>query len=650
MRKLCLHARKAAIAVCTASSLVVGLVPVTVLAEATGDEATAPMVLPATTEEVASSDLAATEDEGLAESDGAVLSEHEVPDSEAVPQETALDEAAPEEAGPSEDAEQVEEGPAGEPALAPEGEPALTDAEDGDEPEAEVTLDSQAATSGTIDGCTWTLSSDGTLTITAGAANGSRAAGELSSLDSWARSTSNGSKVRKVVFEGGVRPARGYVALFTTLPSNSNFPNITSIDVSGFDTSGVTNFQMMFYDHSKLTQVIGLDKLDTSSASSMYAMFSNCTALKSVSLKGMDTSNVSNMSNLFWQCTSLQEVDFTGIDTSNVTDVSNMFWDCGRLTRIPGFAELDLQNVQRLSSIFQGCTSLASVTMPAGGAYASQLGSMFSGCTGLRTLDISRLDMTTAATQSYGVGTMFYQCDALTSLTLGELTYLKGTGLPKGTWYSGSLQMSEAELEDVPLGGALGTWKRMPFADVPMNHWAREVIWKAVNEGLMTGYTPKSSIDPRLFGTKDKITRGQIAVFLWNWAGRPAAGANAKAFSDVARNAYYYTAVRWASSAGVVSGYESGKFGPNDNITREQLAVMLANYARNVAGIKVTGSASDYAGMSDADQVASYARNAMGWCVKNSILSGANGKLMPKGSATRAQTAKMVVFLRDRLG
>ena len=77
---------------------------------------------------------------------------------------------------------------------------------------------------------------------------------------------------------------------------------------------------------------------------------------------------------------------------------------------------------------------------------------------------------------------------------------------------------------------------------------------------------------------------------------------------------------------------------------------MLANYARNVAGIKVTGSASDYAGMSDADQVASYARNAMGWCLKNSILSGANGKLMPKGSATRAQTAKMVVFLRDRLG
>ena len=382
----------------------------------------------------------------------------------------------------------------------------------------------------------------------------------------------------------------------------------------------------------------------------MDFMFSNCTALKSVSLRGMDTSNVADMSNLFWMCSALEEVDFRGIDTSNVTSVSSMFSGCGRLKRISGFAELDFQNVQQMNDIFQGCRSLTSVTMPSGGAYATRLSSMFSGCTSLRTLDISHLDMTMAATQSSSVSLMFYQCEALTSITLGPRTNLKGSNLPKGTWYSGSQYMSEAELENMPIGGVRGTWKRMPFADVPADHWARDVIWRAVNSGLMSGYAQANSFEPRLFGTNDNVTRGQIAVILWNWAGRPAAGAGAKAFADVDRSAYYYAAVRWASSVGVVSGYGSGTFGPNDNITREQLAVMLANYARRVAGVKVTGSASDYAGMSDADQVAPYARSAMGWCVKSGIISGSNGRLMPKGNATRAQTAKMVIYLRDRLG
>lgn len=474
------------------------------------------------------------------------------------------------------------------------------------------------ANSGTLDGCTWTLSDDGTLTITAGQAEGSYEAGELSSLSRWASMTSSGSKVRRVAYAGGVRP---HLGVYSAMPSYG-FPNVTTIDVTGLDTTGITSFNMMFHGLAKLTEIVGLDKLDTSSVASMDNMFSYCTALESI--------------------------DLTNVDTSNVSNMSNMFWRCSRLKTVKGFENLDIQNVDRIEGIFSGCSSITSITMPKGAQYVTQFGSLFSGCKSLRSVDMSGLDMTIASAQEYSYNSlMFYDCDALSCIILGKQSYLLGSNLPDGTWYSGTMQLTAKELEDSPIGSVAGTWKRNPFSDVPMKHWAREVIWKAINLGLMSGYTRKSSVDPALFGTNDNITRGQIAVILWNWAGKPEAGAKAKSFTDVKNNAYYYSAVRWAGSVGVVSGYANGSFGPNDNITRQQLAVMLANYAQKVAGVTVTGSLQDFAAMSDASQVSSYARTAMGWCVRNGILSGSDGALMPKGHATRAQAAKMVVFLYD---
>lgn len=181
------------------------------------------------------------------------------------------------------------------------------------------------------------------------------------------------------------------------------------------------------------------------------------------------------------------------------------------------------------------------------------------------------------------------------------------------------------------------------FPDVPKSHWAYQVVGQAGALGLIGGYSNGN------FGPEDNITRGQVAVILWNMAGNPAAGKGAKNFSDVKSGAYYYSAVRWASSIGVVSGYSGGKFGPNDLVTREQLAVMLSNYASKVGGLKVVGSKADFGKMTDAGKVSGYAVKAVGWCFKNKILSGSGNKVMPQGNATRAQAAKMVVFLRDML-
>ena len=81
-----------------------------------------------------------------------------------------------------------------------------------------------------------------------------------------------------------------------------------------------------------------------------------------------------------------------------------------------------------------------------------------------------------------------------------------------------------------------------------------------------------------------------------------------------------------------------------------QLATMLANYARYIGGLEVVGSASDYASMSDAASVSRYARQSMGWCFRNKIISGKSGNLIdPQGSTTRAEAAKMLVFLYDML-
>ena len=178
------------------------------------------------------------------------------------------------------------------------------------------------------------------------------------------------------------------------------------------------------------------------------------------------------------------------------------------------------------------------------------------------------------------------------------------------------------------------------FADVAPTHWAKGVVDEATSLGLFSGYGNGN------FGIDDHVTRDQVAVVLWCLAGRPAPGAGARAFDDVKSETYYYDAVRWASSVGVVSGYADGRFGIGDRITREQFAAMLGNYASHVAGREVAGTRADFASMGDKDKVSPWAVPSVGWCFRNGILSGSGGNVLPQGYATRGQAAKMAVLLR----
>ena len=159
------------------------------------------------------------------------------------------------------------------------------------------------------------------------------------------------------------------------------------------------------------------------------------------------------------------------------------------------------------------------------------------------------------------------------------------------------------------------------------------------------------------FGPYDTITRAQVATILWRLAGSPASSGNwatgagaqeysdgSLPFSDADPNEYYYNALCWAKEIGVSTGYSgTDSFGPNDPVTREQLATLFARYASVVDGRDTSSDCSAMNSKNGADEVSDYAREAMGWAVDTGLIAGVNGTdLEPGGTAWRASMAEMV--------
>lgn len=127
-----------------------------------------------------------------------------------------------------------------------------------------------------------------------------------------------------------------------------------------------------------------------------------------------------------------------------------------------------------------------------------------------------------------------------------------------------------------------------------------------------------------------------LAQILYNNEERPPASGSS--FTDVKSGAWYADAVSWATQKGIVSGYGNGRFGPNNNITREQLAVMLWRYAGSPISTASLNSFTDQA------KAGKYALAALRWAVEKGIISDkGNGTLDPKGNATRAEVAHMLM-------
>ena len=188
------------------------------------------------------------------------------------------------------------------------------------------------------------------------------------------------------------------------------------------------------------------------------------------------------------------------------------------------------------------------------------------------------------------------------------------------------------------------------FSDVDGTEWFAnaQYLGYVVGKGLMKGYD-----DSGAFGPYDTITRGQVAVVLHRLAG--GSHADASDFSDVDYSEYYGNAIEWARSTGVIKGYgDTNTFGPNDPVTREQLAVMLCNYAEKVVGVDIGSDGSKLAAMPDADEVDDWGVSAVSWVMDQGIISGVvepdGAFVRPLANAQRCQFAKMAsVFHRDVL-
>lgn len=182
------------------------------------------------------------------------------------------------------------------------------------------------------------------------------------------------------------------------------------------------------------------------------------------------------------------------------------------------------------------------------------------------------------------------------------------------------------------------------FTDVKSTDWFSPSVEYAVSNGLFNG---TSSTE---FSPKASMTRGMFVTVLGRLAKIDKAAYNGSAFDDVQTSAYYAPYVKWASSKGIVSGTGGGKFSPNAPVTREQLAKMLCIYAASI-GVDTDEvfTPDKYYDFTDYLSVSRYAANAMSWCVNAGVINGAGGKLNPKGTATRAEVATMLMNAQDAL-
>ena len=177
----------------------------------------------------------------------------------------------------------------------------------------------------------------------------------------------------------------------------------------------------------------------------------------------------------------------------------------------------------------------------------------------------------------------------------------------------------------------------LPFVDVPLGTWYEEGVRSVYEHGLMTG-TSATTFSPDV-----TTTRSMIATILWRLEGSPVVDYTLT-FDDVDLSSWYGEAVRWAASEGIVTGYGNNKFGPDDPITREQMATMLYRYAQHKGYDVSIGENTNLLSYTDFADLGEYAISAMQWACGAGIINGTSDRtLTPLGSATRAQVAVMLM-------
>lgn len=235
-----------------------------------------------------------------------------------------------------------------------------------------------------------------------------------------------------------------------------------------------------------------------------------------------------------------------------------------------------------------------------------------------------------------GEGTMDVSFTAYSSTgrILKQSSY-QSLPLTDGSYYEANLTLENTSAPSFTLSedeNAAGD--AFPFTDVPTSAWFYDSVRNVYENYIMNG------VSPTLFQPNGTMSRAMVATVLWRLEGEPEMD-DTSVFTDVPRGQWYTQAITWAYEQGIITGYGSSRFGPQDNVTRQQLAAMLFRYAKTMD--LDGGERASLSAYRDQGQVADWAREAFAWAVAKGHINGTSPTtLSPTGTATRAQCAAIL--------
>ena len=185
---------------------------------------------------------------------------------------------------------------------------------------------------------------------------------------------------------------------------------------ASFANARPTSCYRWFYKCTSLTEIEGIENLNTQNVENMRYMFASCIKLKSLDVSKFNTANVTHMANMFEDCEELSSLDLSNFDTQNVKYMDKMFRNCNSLTSLD-LSNFDTQNLNFMSQMFHNCNSLTSLDVSNFNTQkVIEMSLMFYNCNSLTSLDVSNFDTQTVINMSE----MFYGCQNLSSLDLSK--------------------------------------------------------------------------------------------------------------------------------------------------------------------------------------------------------------------------------------
>ncbi|MBE6827576.1 MAG: hypothetical protein E7514_03045 [Ruminococcaceae bacterium] len=417
-------------------------------------------------------------------------------------------------------------------------------------------------------------------------------------------------------------------------------------EIDGIPVSTVGPFT--FYNRSDITQITVPEGISILEIGAFY----NCSALEKIVLPD-SLSKIGD--NAFYNCAKLDFIKLPdGLDEIGET----AFDGCSSLDGI-----VLPDSLRILGSLaFYNCTSLQSLVFPAG-VYDVNA-DLVMGCTSLKDVTVfynpycTYTGIGSIATEiiipdgvvKINEGTL-KSCVKITEITIGKDVEI----IPEDSFdgcdnlhtiygFTGSYAEIFAEnhgYEFIPIGVAYA-----PLPDVPDNVWYRDAVGYCVRHGFMNGYGNGR------FGPANKLQRQDFILILANIDGVNSASYTNCRFPDVDINSYYGRAVAWALQEGIINGYEDGRFGVGDPITREQVCAILYRYLTYIDKETALHGTPNFVlrKFDDRGNVSNFAEVSVAWCVQNKIIAGKNKfTLAPKDNALRCEIAQIITNM-DRLG